>query len=71
MADPLGADALAALVNELNITKHEPKLQAANITTLRQLKVSQTSPGFTARQVSSPRRSARAKNIAGKLRIES
>ena len=38
MADPLGADALAALVNELNITKHEPKLQAANITTLRQLK---------------------------------
>ena len=38
MADPLGADALAALVNELNIAKHEPKLQAANITTLRQLK---------------------------------
>ena len=38
MADPLGADALAALVNELNIAKHEPKLRAANVTTLRQLK---------------------------------
>ena len=38
MADPLGADALAALVNELNIAKHEPKLRAAHISTLRQLK---------------------------------
>ena len=36
--DPLGTDALAALVNELNIGKHEPKLQAASISTLRQLK---------------------------------
>ena len=37
MADPYGAGALAALVEELKLVKHSEKLRDAGVTTLREL----------------------------------